>query len=161
MLNSIKNKIFTPDKLVELRNIWGNEGEKVVFTNGCFDLIHLGHLDYLARASELGDKFIIAVNADSSVKLLKGPTRPFKDEYSRMLLLASLTYTDAVVLFHEETPFNLISKLIPDVLVKGGDYHAGDIIGGDIIRSHGGQVVVLPFLEGYSTTGLVEKINGE
>ena len=156
----IKDKIHSWESITLLRDQWRSNGQKVVFTNGCFDLIHLGHIDYLSKAADLGDKFIIAVNSDSSTKRLKGDNRPLQDEYSRMMILASFSFVDAVVLFEEETPFEIISKLIPDVQVKGGDYKADEIVGADIMKKHGGKVVILPFLEGYSTTGIEKKIKG-
>ena len=154
----IKNKIHSWDSLSELRRIWKSEGKRVVFTNGCFDLLHLGHIDYLSKAADLGDRLIIAVNSDSSVSKLKGKNRPLQDEFSRQMILASLTFVDAVVLFEEETPFKIIDILKPDVLVKGGDYKAEEIVGADIVNQHGGQVVIIPFLEGYSTTSIEKKI---
>ncbi len=154
----IKSKIKSLDEIVALRKQWGNNGKKVVFTNGCFDLIHLGHLDYLTKASDLGDKFIIAVNSDSSVELLKGKGRPIKDEFTRMMLLASLEFVDIILLFNEETPYEILSKIIPDILIKGGDYNENDIVGADIIKKNGGKVIILPFLEGYSTSKFEQKI---
>lgn len=137
---------------------WKADGNKVVFTNGCFDLIHSGHLDYLSDAYALGDKFIIAVNSDASVQKLKGKDRPIKDQETRMLLLASFYFVDAVFLFEEDTPQKVIDLLIPDILVKGGDYREDDIVGAKTVREHGGEVVVLPFIKGYSTTDYEQKI---
>lgn len=154
----IRNKIITLKALISLRNDWKNEGKKVVFTNGCFDLIHLGHIDYLAKTADLGDKLIIGVNSDNSVKRIKGQGRPIKDENSRLMILASFIFTDAIVLFDEETPFSLINKLRPDVLVKGGDYKENEIVGAEIVKNSGGQLIILPFLEGYSTTMIENKI---
>jgi D-glycero-beta-D-manno-heptose 1-phosphate adenylyltransferase len=151
-------KIYPRETLFRLSEQWKNEGKKLVFTNGCFDLIHAGHLDYLSKASDLGDRFIIAVNSDASVRRLKGEGRPVKDEKSRLELLASLFFVDAVFLFQEDTPLHVISQLIPDILVKGGDYKENEIVGADMVKKNGGKVVVLPFLEGYSSTILEKKI---
>jgi len=118
----ISEKILNWEEALQLRNKWLKEGVKVVFTNGCFDILHLGHIDYLSKASDLGDKLIIAVNSDDSVRKLKGNKRPVNPEYARMMLLASLFFVDLVVLFSEDTPYELISVLKPDILVKGGDY---------------------------------------
>jgi rfaE bifunctional protein nucleotidyltransferase chain/domain len=134
--------------------------KKVVFTNGCFDIIHRGHNTYLLEAAELGNKLIVAVNSDESVRKLKGSNRPIVDEYSRALNLASHTYIDAVIIFDEDTPLNLINELQPDVLIKGGDYTLETIVGAKEVLSYGGQVEIIPFLEGYSTTNVIEKING-
>jgi rfaE bifunctional protein nucleotidyltransferase chain/domain len=137
---------------------WQADGLKVVFTNGCFDILHMGHISYLEKAAELGQKLVIGVNSDSSTKNLKGDHRPINVEYSRMYLLASLSFVDCVVKFDEETPFNLISTILPNILVKGGDYLADDIIGADIVRAHGGEVKTLDFVDGYSTTDIESRI---
>lgn len=134
------------------------EAKRVVFTNGCFDIIHTGHARYLEKAKELGDFLIVAVNSDASVRKIKGPDRPINDEISRAELVAALAPVDAVVLFSEETPYALIDLLRPDILVKGGDWAEQDIVGADIVRSSGGKVVRIPFVEGFSTTGLIEKV---
>ena len=153
-----ENKIFRANDLLVLRNKWKEEQHKVVFTNGCFDIIHLGHIDYLSKASFLGDKLIVAVNSDESVRLLKGENRPIQDEISRLIIMASFSFVDAVVLFSEETPFNIINLLKPDILVKGGDYKADSIVGADIVEGYGGKVEISPFLEGYSTSAIENKI---
>jgi rfaE bifunctional protein nucleotidyltransferase chain/domain len=140
---------------------WQAAGGKVVFTNGCFDLLHLGHIHYLAQAKDLGTHLIIGVNSDQSVSRIKGPQRPIKDEQTRLHLLAALACVDAVVLFEEETPLELIENLLPDVLVKGGDWALDSIVGADIVLANGGTVHSLPFVEGFSTTNYVEKIKGE
>ena len=137
---------------------WQDQGYEVVFTNGCFDILHHGHIEYLERAATLGDKLVVAVNADVSVQKLKGPARPINSEESRAYLLASLSFVDRVTIFSEETPLKLLKDLVPDVLVKGGDYQVEDIVGADIVSSHGGKVVVLPFKEGFSTTAIEQKI---
>lgn len=133
-------------------------GKKIVFTNGCYDILHIGHLQYLKKASELGDIFIVGVNSDRSVRNIKGENRPILDETSRMNMLAEFDFIDYVVLFDEDTPYELIKKIKPHVLVKGGDYCIQDIVGRDIVESYGGEVHVIPFVEGYSTTGIINKI---
>jgi len=137
---------------------WKREGKKIVFTNGCFDLVHRGHLDYLAQAASLGDKLIVGLNTDNSVKRLKGASRPVVDEYSRAFLLASLCFVDAVMLFDEDTPYNLIQTVQPDILVKGADYQIDSIVGADIVKGKGGTVATLEFLPDFSTTAMIEKI---
>lgn len=137
---------------------WKSSGEKIVFTNGCFDLIHYGHLHYLAEAAALGDRLIVGLNSDDSVKRLKGSQRPIKDETNRSFLLASLAVVDAVVLFTEDTPLHLIDLVRPNVLVKGGDWKPHQIVGSNIVLNDGGEVKSLAFVEGHSTTSLIEKI---
>lgn len=137
---------------------WKAEGLQVVFTNGCFDILHLGHIDYLEKARHLGDKLVIGVNTDSSVKRLKGPLRPLNDEYSRTRILAALAFTDAVTLFDEDTPYALIGELKPDILVKGNDYLAENIVGADIVIANGGKVETISLVEGYSTSNIIDKI---
>jgi rfaE bifunctional protein nucleotidyltransferase chain/domain len=159
-LELIQNKIYKISELKLIVNQWKMLSKKVVFTNGCFDIIHRGHNTYLLEAAELGNKLIVAVNSDESVRKLKGPNRPIVDEYSRAFNLASHTYIDAVILFDEDTPLNLINELQPDVLIKGGDYTLETIVGAKEVLSYGGQVKIIPFLEGYSTTNVIEKING-
>jgi rfaE bifunctional protein nucleotidyltransferase chain/domain len=132
--------------------------EKVVFTNGCFDILHLGHIDYLTKAADLGDRLIIAVNTDASVSALKGPSRPIIDEETRAMKLASLVFVDAVILFGEQTPLKLITEVKPNVLVKGGDYTIDTIVGASEVQDNGGEVEVIPFLEGHSTTSIINKI---
>lgn len=154
----MKDKIFSLEKLKTCREEWKAENLSVVFTNGCFDLIHKGHLEYLSEAKKLGDKLIVALNSDSSVKKLKGETRPIKPEEDRLLTMAAFQFVDAVVLFKEETPLNVISNLIPDILVKGGDYKIKDIVGYDIVTSNNGKVLTLPFVIGKSTSNFVNKI---
>lgn len=157
-LKSINTKIFYLESLKEQVTNWKKAGEKVVFTNGCFDLIHRGHIEVLAQTADLGDKLIIGINSDVSIKKLKGESRPIIDEKSRVILLASLSFVDAIVLFSEETPLNLISNLNPDVLAKGGDYKINTIVGHDIIRKNGGEVILVPFVEGFSSSNIVDKI---
>jgi len=162
-LEIIRKKIFTytDDDYSRRLNIWQFQGKKIVFTNGCFDLLHLGHIDYLSKAKDLGDLLIIGLNTDASVRGIKGGNRPIQDETARAMLLASLQFVDAVVFFGEETPYNLIKATQPDILVKGADYKPEDIIGYDILKSKGGEVMTIEFLEGYSTTGIENKILGK
>ena len=136
-------------------------GKKVVFTNGCFDIIHKGHITYLELARRLGDFLIIGLNSDISVTKLKGPNRPINQETIRAINLLKLDYVDAVTIFTEETPQEIIEELRPDFLVKGGDYEPENIVGADCVRSDGGQVVILPFISGQSTTNIIEKQLGK
>ncbi len=154
----IKSKILSEDNLNILINEWREKNQKIVFTNGCFDLLHLGHIDYLAKTKDLGDKLIIGVNTDDSVRRLKGVYRPLQDENSRLHILAALEFVDAVILFNEDTPYELIKKIQPDVLVKGADYKIEDIVGYDIVTSRGGSVKTIEYLEGYSTTSIEQRI---
>lgn len=157
----IKDKIFsTNTALAKQVTSWQLHNEKVVFTNGCFDILHLGHIDYLTKAADLGDRLIVAVNTDSSVSALKGPSRPIIDEETRAMKLASLVFVDAVILFGEETPLKLITEVRPNILVKGGDYTIDTIVGASEVQDNGGEVVVIAFLEGHSTTSIVNKITG-
>jgi len=137
---------------------WKAKGEKVVFTNGCFDLLHLGHIDYLEKARNLGDRLILGLNTDDSVSRFKGPERPVQDQHSRARVLAALQFIDIVVFFNEDTPLELISELLPDILVKGSDYLAENIVGADVVKKHGGVVKTIDFVEGYSATRIIEKI---
>lgn len=155
-VDEIFAKMVDSKSLPTLLDRW--RGKKIVFTNGCFDLIHRGHVDYLARARALGDRLIVALNTDNSVSKLKGPHRPLQDEQSRMQIMASFGFVDAVVLFNEETPYELVKLVKPSVLVKGGDYEPKNIVGYDIVTSSGGQVVTLSFLPGFSTSGIERKI---
>ena len=155
---------MTSDKIKSLADAtkqvksWQAAGQKVVFTNGCFDLLHLGHVDYLENAKNLGDKLIIGLNTDSSVSRFKGPERPLQDQNSRARILAALQFVDLVVFFNENTPLDLISQLLPNVLVKGSDYLAENIVGADVVKKNGGVVKTIDFVPGYSTTRIVEKI---
>jgi len=134
------------------------EGKKVVFTNGCFDLLHRGHLHLLREAKKLGDILIVAINNDLSVKKLKGPKRPILPEADRAELIGALEMVDYVTLFHEADPYHLIKELQPNVLVKGGDWTTERIIGGDVVEKEGGRVVAVPYLDGYSTTQMIERM---
>lgn len=161
MLQTIKNKILTPEQLTSVLTYLRLKQKKIVFTNGCFDLIHQGHVDYLAKAREKGDVLILGLNTDNSVHRLKGETRPIQDEQSRAMIIASLLCVDYVVLFDEDTPYELIKKVQPDVLVKGADYKVENIVGYDIVTAKGGKVETIEFLEGYSTSNIVNKIKRE
>ncbi len=143
------------DKLKE----WRSKKEKIVFTNGCFDILHLGHIDYLEKARSLGNRLIIGLNTDRSVTKLKGTGRPLYPQESRARILAALEFVDVVIMFDQETPYDLINHIKPDILVKGNDYLAENIVGADIVNSNGGKVVTINLVEGYSTSALIEKIN--
>ena len=149
------DKIMNPAVMGNRVAMWKFQNQKIVFTNGCFDILHRGHIEYLSQARDHGDILIIGLNTDASVKRLKGNGRPVQDEMSRALLLASLRIVDAVVLFDEDTPYELVKAIGPDVLVKGGDYTPDTIVGADIVTANGGEVVVIPLLQGYSTTGIL------
>jgi rfaE bifunctional protein nucleotidyltransferase chain/domain len=157
-LDLIENKILTLEKLNPIVHIWRFLGKKIVFTNGCFDLLHLGHIDYLAKAADMGDKLIIGLNSDASTSALKGPNRPITDQKSRSHIIASLSFVSAVVLFDESTPLNLISSIEPDVLVKGADYSIDQIVGADVVLARGGEVKTVEYISGYSTTAIESKI---
>ncbi len=133
-------------------------GKKIVFTNGCFDIIHRGHVEYLSEAANLGDILIIGLNSDSSVKKLKGPERPVQDQETRAKILSSMFFVSFVVIFDEETPQRLISEVKPDVLVKGGDYKIENIVGYDIVKAKGGEILTIPFVDGHSTTSILQKL---
>jgi len=131
----------------------------IVFTNGCFDIIHEGHIEYLIKAKKLGDILIVGLNSDSSVKKLKGEDRPIQDQESRAKVLASMYFVTYVVIFNEETPYDLIKSVQPDFLVKGGDYKVENIVGYDIVKKKGGKVITIPLVKGYSTTRIINKLN--
>ena len=154
----INNKIKNWDAASQTVSDWQLENQKVVFTNGCFDILHYGHLHYLADSRKVGDKLVVGLNSDASMKRLKGDHRPIHDLQTRINILAALEMVDLVVLFEEDTPYDLILKLQPDFLVKGGDYKPEEIVGADIVLSKGGEVLSLPFIEGYSTTKIENKI---
>ena len=157
-IDLIKNKILTLQDLETKLREWSKENKKIVFTNGCFDIIHQGHIDYLAKAKDLGDKLIIGLNTDLSVSEIKGKNRPIQDEKSRAIILASMQFVDAIVYFSDPTPYELISSIQPDILVKGGDYKPEEIVGYDIVKQKGGEIKTIEFLEGYSTTSIENKI---
>ena len=156
--------MWTPDKILSkpeaLRKIndWKTEGKKIVFTNGCFDILHAGHVDYLEKARLKGDRLVVGLNTDDSVRRIKGEMRPIVDESSRSRVLAALEFVDAVVMFDEDTPFELIKELLPDILVKGKDYDISNIVGADIVMENGGKVETIELTEGLSTTNVISKI---
>jgi len=157
-LNKLNNKIYSLEELENKVNAWKQVGEEVVFTNGCFDIIHQGHIEVLARTADLGTKLIIGLNSDSSIQKLKGENRPIIQQQSRAILLASFSFVDAVVLFSEDTPINLISTLLPDILAKGGDYKIETIVGHEIVQKNGGEAILVPFVDGFSSTTIIKKI---
>ncbi len=158
-LEIIKQKIVPLEQLKRNVAVWRMKDLKIVFTNGCFDLLHQGHIDYLRKAADMGDVLVIGVNSDLSVKKLnKGANRPIQNENDRALILSSLQFVEAITIFEEDTPLELIQLVQPDVLVKGGDWKENDIVGADIVKAKGGTVVVIPFVEGYSTTNIEQKI---
>lgn len=157
-LDHIQKKLMNSEQLIDQLNQWRKEECKIVFSNGCFDILHLGHIDYLARAADFGDRMVIGLNTDSSVSKIKGPTRPINDERSRAMVLAGLEFVSAIILFDEPTPYELIRLVQPDVLVKGADYKPEDIVGYDIVTAKGGVVKTIPFVDGYSTTKIEQRI---
>ena len=160
-IQSIPGKIFTPETLQQQLQRWRLQNKKIVFTNGVFDILHEGHIASLSEAALHGNILIVGINADASVKRLKGDNRPVNNEASRALLLASLVMTDAVIIFEEDTPFNLITAVMPNVLVKGGDYTVETIVGAKEVIANGGNVVIAPILEGFSTTSIIEQMKKE
>ena len=160
-LERVKNKIFNKNNLLEKLEMWRGAKKKIVFTNGCFDLIHLGHIEVLARSADLGDILIIGVNTDSSIKELKGNNRPIIEENSRAQQLASLEFVDAVILFNEQTPLELIKLIKPNVITKGGDYSSEQVIGNEIAVENNGKVIIIPLTRGYSTTSILNKIKND
>ncbi len=154
----IEKKIKTVAEAKALINAWKVTGKTFSFTNGCFDILHPGHLFSLAQAAKEADYLIVGVNSDQSVQRLKGPTRPINNTHSRALVLANLMVVDLVVIFEEDTPLELIKSLLPDVLVKGGDYTIEQIVGAKEVIAAGGKVIINPIVEGFSTTNLIEKI---
>ena len=157
----IQEKIYRltdSDALTKRLHYWRFKDYKIAFTNGCFDVLHAGHADYLARAAGLAHRLIVGLNTDSSVNRLKGAGRPVNDEEARAFLLASMSFVDAVVFFDEDTPGKIIEAIAPEVLVKGDDYIVEEIVGAEFVHNIGGKVITLPLLEGYSSSGLIEKI---
>jgi rfaE bifunctional protein nucleotidyltransferase chain/domain len=158
-LSLIKSKIFTLDNLRKQLAIWRFKGQSIVFSNGCFDILHLGHIEYLAKASDLGDLLLIGLNTDDSVRRLKGPHRPVNNEEARAMALAALSYVDGVILFGEDTPAELIRFIVPDILVKGKDYEGKEIVGSDIVLTAGGRVETIELTVGYSTTTTIHSLS--
>ena len=157
-LEKINDKIISLQALKSRVKNWNSGNEKIVFTNGCFDILHKGHLEVLAKTADLGNRLIIGLNSDSSIKNLKGGNRPIVDENSRAILLAALSFVDAVVLFSEQTPLNLIAEIKPDILAKGGDYKITKIVGHEVVQQNGGEVITIPLIEGFSSTNIIDKI---
>lgn len=157
-LQNIISKIFSLSDLKIQSDKWKQDGDKIVFTNGCFDLVHRGHVEVLANTADLGDRLIIGLNSDVSIQKIKGKNRPIIDENSRAILLASLQFVDAIVLFSEDTPKQLIETIVPNVLAKGGDYKVEEIAGHEVVLQNGGEVILVPFIDGFSTTNIVDKI---
>jgi rfaE bifunctional protein nucleotidyltransferase chain/domain len=155
----IKQKIISYPELDRLLAFWKFRSLKIVFTNGCFDILHLGHVEYLSQAASFGDILIIGLNSDVSIKSIKGPFRPVQDEFARASILASLQFVSKVIIFDEDTPYELIKKIQPDILVKGADYKPEDIVGYDIVKAKGGEIITIEYVEGYSTTGILNKLN--
>lgn len=157
-LEKIYDKILDDKSLDKKLNLWREKGRTIVFSNGCFDILHRGHVEYLSKAADLGDILIIGLNTDDSVRRLKGQSRPVNDEKARAVVLAALEFVDAIMFFEEDTPYNLIKRVQPDVLVKGKDYKAEDIVGYDIVTAKGGKVETIELVEGFSTTKTIEKM---
>jgi rfaE bifunctional protein nucleotidyltransferase chain/domain len=156
-LREIRNKIVSNQaELTAHLDLWKHK--KIVFTNGCFDILHRGHIEYLAKAADFGDVLVIGLNTDASVSRIKGPSRPIQDELSRAHIMAALEFVDLVVYFDEDTPYDLIKRIQPDVLVKGADYRVEDIVGYDIVMAKGGRVETIAFLPGHSTSSIEKRI---
>tara|TARA_B100001964_G_C13913275_1_gene456886 strand:+ start:165 stop:656 length:492 start_codon:yes stop_codon:yes gene_type:complete len=160
-LNSLINKISSLEELTSQIKIWKSNNEKIVFTNGCFDILHRGHIELLAKMADLGNRLIIGLNTDKSIKQIKGEKKPIMDEKSRALLLASLTFVDAIILFSQETPIDLITAIKPDFLAKGGDYNINKIVGQKIVQKNGGHVIIIPLTEGFSSSKIINKIKND
>jgi len=152
------NKIVDLPKAKQLVNEWKTKGEEIVFSNGCFDILHVGHVDYLEKSRQQGDRLVIGLNTDRSVSLIKGPSRPIVDQYSRARIIAAMEFVDLVVLFDEETPLNLITELSPSILVKGKDYNISNIVGADFVLKHGGKVETIELTAGFSSTNVINNI---
>lgn len=153
-----KNKILELPDLLKKTKKWKADGKRIVFTNGCFDIMHLGHVDYLEKAKAEGDILIVGLNSDLSTTNIKGPERPIVDEHSRSRTLAAMEFVDAVILFDENTPYNLIKNLLPDILIKGKDYTVENIIGADVVLKNNGEIITIDLVKGYSTTKIFERI---
>ena len=157
--SNLQNKVMGLDELLKSANKWRLLSRKIAFTNGVFDIMHRGHVEYLMQAADCADELIIGLNSDASVRLLgKGESRPIQDETSRAIILASLACVSAVILFNEETPASLIEKVAPDILIKGGDYSINEIAGSSFVMTNGGEVKTIPLVEGYSTSNIEERI---
>lgn len=154
----ISEKIIDQNNLEKIVLKIKSEQKKIVFTNGCFDIIHRGHVEYLAKASNFGDILILGLNSNASVRKLKGENRPVQDQNTRALILAAFSFVDFVIIFDEETPYELIKLIKPDFLVKGADYKPEEIVGFDILQSYGGQVKTIELVKGHSTTNIIERL---
>ncbi|MEQ8714278.1 MAG: D-glycero-beta-D-manno-heptose 1-phosphate adenylyltransferase [Cyclobacteriaceae bacterium] len=152
------NKIIDSNDIINRVKDWRSAGQKIVFTNGCFDILHLGHVDYLEKARTLGDILLIGVNTDASVRRIKGPERPINNEYARLRMLSALAFVDGVTLFDEDTPLHLIQTVLPDILVKGNDYNISNIVGAEIVIDAGGKVETIDLVKGFSTTDIIERV---
>ena len=157
--DKIVGKITSAEKIKPILTELQNQGKKIVFTNGCFDIIHRGHVEYLAKSASLGDYMVLGLNSDASVRRLKGESRPVQDEYSRAVILAGMEFIDAVILFEEDTPYELIKIIEPDILAKGADYKPESIVGYDIVKARGGEILTVELTEGFSTSSIIKKIN--
>jgi rfaE bifunctional protein nucleotidyltransferase chain/domain len=157
-VNSIPGKVFNDNDLQQQLKRWRLQDKKIVFTNGVFDILHEGHIASLSAAASFGHILIVGVNADESVKRLKGESRPVNNENSRAVMLASLLITDAIIIFAADTPLDLINSILPDVLVKGGDYTLEQVVGAKEVLANGGEVKIIPLLDGFSTTGIIERM---
>lgn len=160
LLEAVQQKIMPLQDLLRLRNIWHFKSEPVVFTNGCFDLLHKGHIHSLIEAVSFGKHLVIGLNSDESIRRIKKDGRPIQDQTSRALVLAALSCTDAIIIFNEDTPLELIRAIKPEVLVKGGDYTRETIIGAEDVLANGGRIEIIKLIEGYSTTAIEQKIAG-
>jgi rfaE bifunctional protein nucleotidyltransferase chain/domain len=158
MLQQTSDKICEIKEALQRREAWKQANDQVVFTNGCFDILHLGHVDYLEKARQTGTKMIVGLNSDDSVRILKGPERPVNNEFARARIIASLQFVDLVIVFNEQTPLKLITQLMPDILVKGDDYSIETIVGAKEVMAAGGQVKTIPLVPSYSTTGIIQKL---
>jgi len=159
LISKVREKIITTDNLVLKVSQWKKNKMKVAFTNGCFDILHLGHLEVLTKSKEFGDRLIVAVNSDESVRKLKGEERPINDFQTRSNMLASFSFVDYVVEFSDDTPKKLIQIIKPDFLIKGGDYKKKNVVGNDIVSSYGGETIIIPLIDGLSSTNTINKIN--
>jgi D-glycero-beta-D-manno-heptose 1-phosphate adenylyltransferase len=157
-MTNTAQKIQSIEQAQQTLEHWKKQGQQIVFTNGCFDIVHLGHIDYLEKTRNLGDRLVVGLNTDASVQRLKGTSRPVVAEYPRARLIAALEFVDLVVFFGEDTPLNLIETLKPDILTKGSDYSIQNIVGADFVLSNGGKVETLDLIAGYSTSAIIEKI---
>jgi rfaE bifunctional protein nucleotidyltransferase chain/domain len=158
---NVSGKVKDRDEIASIADEARKSGKKAVFTNGCFDLLHRGHVHILRQAKAAGDLLIVGINSDSSVKSIKGPTRPILPQTDRVELIAAMEMVDYVVLFDEPDPYRLIAAIKPNVLAKGGDWSADKIVGADIVAQNGGRILVIPYLDGFSTTEIIERIRSE